>query len=248
MKTSTRLLALALLAATTTIASAQPEPMPIDSELPPPPAPEPQPPPPPPRPPQPPQPPPQPPAAAPAEAPTTGRPVGLAIGIGVGYVFPTSLETPNTTSARLRLVSGLIFEPILTIATARVSRDDGTTDEEDETNELTLATGVRLPIVRRGKVELELLGSVGVTTVTDDPDGPDNATTTTTLFLGWGVGITYWLNQHWALSVSARNPLVSYSKVSRDLPPPISAEMSTSTTTIGAIFDPTVAVMMHLFN
>ena len=56
-------------------------------------------------------PPPPPPMNAPAEEADTGRPTELSIAIGVGYAFPTSLQTPNITSVRLRLPSGLTLEP-----------------------------------------------------------------------------------------------------------------------------------------
>ena len=36
--------------------------------------------------------------------------LAFSIGIGLGYRFPTSLQTPNVTSARFRLGSGLTFE------------------------------------------------------------------------------------------------------------------------------------------
>src|SRR5688572_20458185 len=35
------------------------------------------------------------------------RPDGMAMGLGVGYMLPTSLQTPNITSFRLRLGGGL---------------------------------------------------------------------------------------------------------------------------------------------
>ena len=241
MKRSTWALALISITATSGLAVAQPEPEPG--------APPPEPVVPPPEPPQPPRPPAPPPSTAP-DAPvaaTTGRPEGMAIGIGLGYVLPTSVETPNTTSVRLRLPSGLTFEPQVTLGNTRVSRDAAGVDEKDTSTELTLSTAVRIPLVRHGKVELELLGSVGLTSRTDNPDGADNSTKSTAIGLGWGVGITYWYSRFWCLSFSAGNPLVSFAKTSREQPAPL-AENSTTTTTIGAIFDPTVAIMIHLFN
>jgi hypothetical protein len=242
MKSMTWATALIWIAATGGLATAQPDPLPE------PPPTDPVGPPPEPLPPEPPQ-PPQPPPPVPdtTTAPTTGRPEGLAIGIGLGYVLPTSVETPNTTSVRVRFGGGLTLEPQITLGNTRVTRDAGPTDEKDTSTEFTLASAVRLPLVRHGKVELELLANVGLTTTTDNPDGADNSTKSTAIALGWGVGITYWYSRHWCLSFSAGNPLVSFTKTSREQPAPL-PETSTTTTAIGAIFDPTVAIMIHLFN
>lgn len=240
MKSMTWALALISITATGGLATAQPDPLtPMTDPVPPGPPPEP------PRPPDPPQ--GSGPQTAPPDAPTNGRPEGTAIGIGLGYVLPTSLETPNTTSVRLRLASGLTFEPQVTIATARTTMESAGMDDKDSASELTLATAVRLPLVRHGKFELELLGSLGLTSTTDNPDGVDNNTKTTAIALGWGVGVTYWYSAHWCLSMSAGNPLASFSKTTREQPTPLE-DLSTTTTAFGAIFDPTVAIMIHLFN
>lgn len=238
MKSMTWLLALFSIAATGGVATAQDDPT-----LPPA---EPTPPPEPPQPPPPPNPPPQR-VQEPTTASTTGRPEGLAIGIGLGYVLPTSLETPNSTSVRVRFAGGLTLEPQVTLGNSSVKREAAGTDEKDSTTELTIAGAMRLPLVRHGKVELELLGSVGLANRTDNPDGSDNNTRITAIALGWGVGITYWYSRHWCLSMSAGNPLVSFTKTTREQPAPVD-ETSTTTTAIGAIFDPTVAIMIHLFN
>ncbi len=240
MKSMTWALALISITATGGLAFAQEDtgtPAPDPTGLPPEP---------PPQPPRPPEPPPQT-APEPMPASTTGRPEGLAIGIGLGYVLPTSLETPNSTSVRVRFSSGLTLEPQITLASASVKRDTAGTEEKDSATELTIAAGMRLPLVRHGKVELELLGSLGLTNRTDNPDGADNNAKTTAIGLGWGVGITYWCSRYWTLSMSAGNPLVSFAKTTREQPAPVD-ESSTTSTSIGAIFDPTVGIMIHLYN
>ncbi len=238
MKRTTWATALISITALGGIAAAQPEPEPMPvpppDQVPP-------------QPPRPPDPPPQNTDPSTPAADTTGRPEGTAVGIGLGYVLPTSVQTPNTTSVRLRLSSGLTLEPQVTLGNTRVKREAGTTNEKDSSTELTLSTAVRLPIVRHGKVELEILASVGLTTQSDNPDGADNTTKTTAIGLGWGIGITYWYSRHWCLSFSAGNPLVTFTQVAREQPAPL-METKTSTTAFGAIFDPTVAIMIHLFN
>src|SRR5689334_7471792 len=100
---------------TTSLAAAQPSPPPAPSPASPPLAAEPAP--------APLQPPP---VARPAVEPAdSSRPTELAFGIGVGYSFPTSLQTPNTTSVRLRLPSGLTLEPQLVLATSSSNADPG---------------------------------------------------------------------------------------------------------------------------
>ena len=51
--------------------------------------------------------------------PVGDRPEGFAIALGLGYALPTSLQTPNITSARIRLASGFEIEPAVRIANSR---------------------------------------------------------------------------------------------------------------------------------
>lgn len=249
MNRSTRAFALLLIASAT--AAAQPAP-----PSPPPPPVEPvppidpvapvEPPPPPAQPPMPPQPPPPPSEASATETSST-RPEGLAFGIGLGYVLPTSVQTPNITSVRMRLASGLTIEPALTVANAKTSTDSGLLDSEDKITEFGVAATVRIPTMRHGKVELEILGSAGFGSVKNNPDGADNDTTRATLGLRWGLAVSYWLTRHWNLSLSATNPLVSFSKSTREQLAP-EPEITETTTAIGVTFDPVVSVMIHLYN
>lgn len=197
-----------------------------------------------------------PPTPAPAPAPAapmhpdeptadTGRPAGLAIGIGVGYVFPTSLQTPNTTSARLRLSSGLTFEPQLVFAVTSTDVDTGTTMTTKQ-NEVTLGSLVRYPLRAGRKIDLELVGSASASNRVVDPEGNSNNRTTTTLGLGYGVALAYWLSPHWNLSITASNPLLSYTRTRQEAAGDIVTV--NKSTTVGLVFDPQVALMIHLYN
>jgi hypothetical protein len=195
------------------------------------------------------------PAPAPAVAPMpvavdepvgdSGRPTELAIAIGVGYTFPTSLQTPNTTSVRLRLVSGLTFEPQLVLATTSNDVDNGTSVTNNQ-SELTLGSLVRYPLKVRRKVDLELLGSAAISSNTVDPNGDDNNRTITSANLGYGVGLAYWFSRHCNLSLSATNPLIAYVRTRQEM----GAATTTvnKTTTFGLVFDPRVALMIHLYD
>ena len=180
------------------------------------------------------------------EAPAApGRPVGLVIGIGVGYVFPTSLQTPNTTSVRLRLPSGLTFEPQLVFATTSTDVDTGTTMTTKQ-NEVTLGSLVRYPLRAHNKIDLELIGSASISNRVLDPEGDSNTRTTTTFGIGYGVALAYWLSPHWNLSVTASNPLVSYTRMRQEAPADV--VMVNKSTTVGLVFDPQVALMIHLYD
>jgi len=173
-----------------------------------------------------------------------GRPAGLAVGIGIGYVFPTSLQTPNTASVRLRLPSGLTFEPQLVLATTSTKVDNGTTTT-DKQNEVTLGSLVRYPLRAHGKVDLEVVGSAAVSNRVIDPEGNDNNRTITALNFGYGVAIAYWLSPHWNLSLTASNPLLSYARTRQEVGVTTTVN---KTTTVGLVFDPQIALMIHLYD
>src|SRR5262249_9330108 len=124
----------------------------------------------------------------PEPAPDSSRPTETAIAIGVGYTFPTSLQTPNTTSVRLRLPAGLTFEPQLVVATS--SNDvETTTTVTNKQSELTFGALVHYPLQVRRKVDLEILANAAVSSDTVDPNGDSNNRTTTTFNLGYGIGL-----------------------------------------------------------
>lgn len=193
-----------------------------------------------------------PPASGPMASPNkeepqadTGRPAGLAFGIGLGYVFPTSLQTPNTTSVRLRLATGLTFEPQLVFATTSTDVDTGT-NVTNKQNEVTLGSLVRYPLKVHNKVDLEVVGSAALSNRVIDPDGDNNTQTVTTLTFGYGIALAYWLSPHWNLSLTASNPLFSYTRTRQEM----AVDLTTvnKTTTIGLVFDPQVTLMIHLYN
>lgn len=192
--------------------------------------------------------PPQPPSVAPA-APRSAvaRPSYVAIGIGAGYSLPTSIQTPNTTSARVRFASGLALEPRVTLQNTSVTQATDTSETSTAQRELSIGSLVRLPLATRGSFDLLLLGAAAVGVETTDPDGADNNTTATSLAIGWGVAIDWWMTAHWAVSFSATNPLFRVSKQTEEMPAP-TGDTSTTTTTVGAVWDPTISVMIHIFN
>jgi hypothetical protein len=179
------------------------------------------------------------------------RPSDLAFAIGLGYERPAGgsfdLQTPNIASVRLRLISGLTFEPTITISNTSIDTDPGTGMTTTESiAEFGLGTLVRYPLIRHHHVDFEILGSIGFDVTKDDPAGDNNTKTTSELAVGWGIGIGYWLSHHWQLSASATNPLITFTKTSQQVSD--TESMSTSTTNIGITFDPTITFMIHLYN
>jgi len=194
---------------------------------------------------------PAPPAVAAVRAPDEpmaepGRPTELAFAIGVGYALPTSLQTPNVTSVRLRLPSGLTFEPQLVLASSSNDVDNGvgptTTTKQTE---LTAASLVRYPVRAHRKVDLEAIGTAALSSQTLNPEGDDNNRTTTLVQLGYGVGLAFWFTRHWNLSLTATNPLIAYTRTRQEMGTGMSS--TNKTTTVGLVFDPTIALMIHLY-
>jgi hypothetical protein len=232
------------------IAAAQPtEPGPGTTDVSPTPQPQPEPPPPNPQP----QPQPQPPPREIVMEPAHGdgfHPTDVAFAIGIGYARPAGgsfdLQKPNVASVRLRLVNGITFEPIVAIANTSKDVNMAMMDNSEAITELDLGTLVRFPVIRHGRYDFEVLGSLGLDVIKDNPPGDYDTTTTTTLALGWGIGIGYWFSPHWQLSAAATNPLLTYTGVKTETGPMTSN--TTSSTTFAVQFDPEVLVMLHIYN
>lgn len=205
----------------------------------------------PPQPPQPPHPQPQvrvvPPAPVVVEPPAPVRPDGFSVGIGVGYRFATSLTTPNITSVRFRIASGITFEPTLVLASSSHTSDNGT-EQTREASEVGLGVLGRFPIMKRTRTELEFLGGVAFDYLGEDPDNvnSDDVTTTTTIGARYGVAVGVWITPHLQVSASATNSLLTFAKKREEMG--LGSVLVTHDTTFGLIFDPTVALMVHLYN
>ncbi len=191
--------------------------------------------------------------AAPAAA--SRRPEGRGVGIGAGFVFPADVTMPSVVSVRFRLGGRFTFEPAVVLGGSSQSDETDVavgTDREDTTTQLDLqlSTVVRFRMATRGPLDFVLIGAPGIsyTTTTTDPDGADNSTkvSSTSVGIGWGIGIEWFLRPHWSLSFDALNPLFSIASTTTDRPMMLS-DTTRTTTTYGAVFDPTVRLMGHLF-
>jgi len=172
------------------------------------------------------------------------RPAGFSVGIGFGYTLPNSLETPNVTSARFRLASGLTFEPVVRFQQSSVEVDVGTSTKNKETA-IELGALARYPLKQRGRVDLVLLGGAFLENIATSPDAMDMDTSTTRLEARYGVAVEFWISQHWQLSMSALNGIFRMERVSQQMG--AGTETVTTATTLGAIYDPAVSAMVHLY-
>lgn len=187
------------------------------------------------------------PKSEPAAEPAPDRPTGFSIGIGIGYRFPTSLQTPNEASVRFRLPNAITIEPTLTLASSSREVDVGMTQAETAT-QVGVGALARFPVISRRRTELEFLGAFGVDRLSQDPNdqNPDDKVEVTTVAFSYGVAVGFWLTRNFQLSLSATNPLVSYAHQKEEMG--FGFVSVTNTTTFGLIFDPTVALMVHLYN
>lgn len=184
-------------------------------------------------------------APAPMIAPVDdNRPEGFSIGIGFGYVLPNSLETPNVTSARFRMASGLTFEPVLRFQQSSVEIDVGSSTKNKE-NTIEVGSLARYPLKRRRSVDLVLLGGLFVENVSTKPDGDNMDTSTTRFEARYGMAVEFWISQHWQISMSALNTIFRTERVAEEQGP--ATETVTTTSTFGAIYDPVISAMVHLY-
>jgi hypothetical protein len=181
----------------------------------------------------------------PPPPPPEVRPTALSFAIGLGYQLPTSLQTPNTTSVRLRLANGLTFEPRLVLAASTKDVDTGPS-VTDEASELGFGVIARYPIVRRSRVDLELLGGFNMNQEETTPADTDMDLTITTFTGVYGIAIGTWINRHWQVSLSAVNPIVTNTRRNEQEGPGLVTV--TTTRTYGLIFDPNVTLMVHLYH
>lgn len=182
------------------------------------------------------------PAPPPAETGPT-RPPAFSIGVGFGYRLPTEIDLPNATSVRVRLRSGLTFEPFIGLANDSLTSDAGADESEDVNSEVALGARVRYPMRSRGRADLTLVGGATVGLITENPDGDSNTTKTTLFGLEYGVAIDYWLSSHWNLSLTGTNPILNLISESGETAG--GDEIEVTRRQIGLIFSPRVAVMIH---
>jgi hypothetical protein len=181
----------------------------------------------------------------PAPAPPVAtRPEGFSVGIGVGYSLPASLERPNTASVRMRLASGLSFEPFVALTNDAFERDGEFASEQSFTT-AGIGANVRFPLASRGAYDLMLLGGATFDYLSEDGDNNSNDSTSSFAALSWGLGIDWWITSHWSVSASATNAIASYS--TRTLTQLDGTTTTTTSTGLQASFAPRVSFLVHMY-
>jgi len=207
--------------------------------------------------------------------PTDHRPRDqFAIGLGAGWVFPSEILTPNTASARFLFPGSVTIEPFVSIGSLHQetvsvveSPEPGvSSDNEATSRNLTFGggTAVRVPVMRRGNLDLQVLGNLSAIHTIGLPDDDAAAVTSsdaTSVGLGYGLGIEWFFLPNMAFSADALNPLLSLNRSATTTTRDVTfideaGETQTGTQTssdsslgfsVGAIWQPSVRAMVHLY-
>lgn len=182
------------------------------------------------------------------------RPEGKSLGIGMGYSSTTLINVgienvgaPDVVSARFRMDSGLTIEPSVTLAVETGSSKVGTAPADSTTGvDIIFGGNVRKPFWSRNRVEAIFIVGAELA-VGSDTAKVGGAKTTSTAFLvgaNYGVGVEYFPRAHWSLSLDATNPIINLVSAQSKAG---GVKTTTSNIFFGAVFDPTVRLMWHLY-
>jgi hypothetical protein len=168
------------------------------------------------------------------------RPTCTSVGVGIGYLVDSENEAgsaaPNVATVRLRLPSGLTFEPTFL---ARYEHLETDTDD-DKTLNLGAGVLVRWPLARKERVDLSLVGGARAQFARrEDEDG--DLTKVTVMSAVWGLGLDYWITSEWVGSMTLVNPLALYVSETADPGPTLSGFNA------GLTFAPAVLATVHLY-
>ena len=158
---------------------------------------------------------------------------------------PPAASCCGDRHSRLRLPSGLTFEPQLIFEKTSHTVDTGAATTDD-VNEVGLGTLVRYPLKLHGRVDLEIIGAFNVDQVSVKPNAPDQDDTKTRTELSYGLAVGAWINKHWQVSLTALNPVLTINKDKQEQGP--GTVTVTTDTTYGLVFDPGVLLMVHLYH
>lgn len=174
-----------------------------------------------------------------ADDAATPRPADFAVGIGVGYSFPATLDKPNLASVRFRFPSGLTIEPRVSVRKTTVDQPGPAPAETQR--ELGAALSLFVPMRQRGRAELDAVASFGGDLRRADGLASEN------LAASWGLQVGYWWSRHLELTASATTTLYGYARFAAE-PPVAATTQITSITSYGLVFEPRVALMIHLYD
>ncbi len=201
-------------------------------------------------PPQQPTPPPQPPptTAPAATAVEEHHPEGgIHFAIGLGYLIGAqSVEVPNVTSVRLRLPTGLTFEPLVTFTNDSQTTTVNDVDSTTKITDLGVGALVRYPLIRGGRLDFEIVGDFLFDYQKTTPPVTNEDSSSTTFQIAWGVALQYWITRHWDVSLTGTNAIFTYTQ--QDTQMGAGMDMKMSDSTFGIVFAPVITAMIHLYN
>lgn len=176
-------------------------------------------------------------------ATSTGRPVPRSVAIGIGSTVGNDLTIPNIGSARFVLTPTFILEPQVTLAFSKqeVEPAGGVTTSTSTT---TLGVGAvgRILLASRGPVDLNLLAGASLQHTGNDQVVDSSSQTAA---IAWGLGLSWFFNQWWSLSLDAMNPFLGLTRMSQDTA--LGLENVQSNWTLGLVFDPSITVSIHAY-
>lgn len=173
---------------------------------------------------------------------TEFRPTPITVGVGFGWVIGggADLFKPSVGSVRLVLSDRFTLEPFVNFSfTDNEQQTMGNTTSESDVTRLGLGAIGRVVLAARGPIDLVGLGRLAFNHQRNDAASD---TRTTSVSLGVGLGLTWFFYKNLGLSLDAINDLFTLNR--------LYTEQNDQTTTrmlAGAIWTPTVAVMLHLF-
>ena len=184
------------------------------------------------------------PAAAPAPPPPRRDRVSLGLGLGFASNRFSDGFAPNTASARIRLGRSITLEPLITATVGSATRLVGGLETDYDVSAVDVELTVRVPIQRRGRVGLSVVGGGSASRYRSTGSGSDDDTRTDRAAVVWGLGLDYALGPHWSLSMTALNPLLRRSRDRFESP---EGATGFDELTYGVVFDPLINGMIHVY-
>lgn len=167
----------------------------------------------------------------------------LGFGLGMNINSAADLTQPNTAGVRFVLSDGFILEPTVRLTHSSTSVDTPGAASSASVSTTTFGVGAmaRKRLASRGPVDLAGLGGASLGFSSTDVM---NDTTNTSFSLLWGLGLSWYFNPAWALSLDVTNPIFSLNRQSVD---GFGGDTVTTNWTAGAVWDATQALLMLYF-
>lgn len=185
-----------------------------------------------------------PPAARTAPGGSGDRPAPKTVGIGIGMGIGggTDLMQPNTASVRFVLTDMVVLEPMVDLSFTKQSNDPpvGAGTDASATN-LGFGGKLRYKLASSGPVQLDGIGQLAF-----NHQSLDQATDSSSqqMNISWGLALSWYFNQWWALSLDATNTFFNLTRSSTET---AAGDNVNTNYTVGAIWRPAALLMVHVF-